>query len=80
MTQTAGGVAHYEMTLPAGAGYTVMGSTGLPLPWVWTYEGANIQNEKNSCNGWPERCSAVMHPDGAAVIVNFHYRCNDTHC
>jgi hypothetical protein len=80
MTRTAGGVAHYEMTIPIGATYTVIGSTGLPLPWIWTFEGANIQNEKNSCNGWPRECSAVMHPDGAAVVINFHYRCNDSSC
>lgn len=78
-TQTAGGVAHFEMDIPIGVPYQVRGEGSAPLPWMWTFEGANIQNERNACSAW-NQCTATMPADGAAVIVNFHYICNDSVC
>ena len=79
-TQTAGGKAVFELDIPVGYQYSVSGSPFYQLPWYFKWEGANIQNERNSCSGWPSSCSAIMPPDGASVIVNFHYRCVDTSC
>ncbi|MDF0682253.1 MAG: hypothetical protein P0116_14935 [Candidatus Nitrosocosmicus sp.] len=78
-TQTAGGVSHFEMEIPVGVTYQVRGEGSAPLPWMWTFEGANIQNERNACSAW-NQCTATMPADGAAVIVNFHYICNDSTC
>ena len=78
-TQTAGGVSHFEMEIPVGVTYVVRGEGSAPLPWMWTFEGANIQNERNACSAW-NQCTATMPADGAAVIVNFHYICNDSFC
>ncbi len=78
-TQTAGGVSHFEMEIPVGGTYLVRGEGSAPLPWMWTFEGANIQNERNTCSAW-NQCTATMPADGAAVIVNFHYICNDSVC
>jgi hypothetical protein len=79
-TRTAGGVDHFQLNIPIGMDYNVEGVGDIYAQKWWKFEGANIQNEKNSCSGWPNNCSAVMHPDGASVIVNFHYICLDISC
>ncbi len=67
------------MNIPIGVTYIIAGEGDSPLTWRWTFEGAHIQSEKNSCNGWTQ-CSATVPPDGASVVVNFHYICNSPSC
>ena len=56
--------------LPEGTSYSIHG-VGSTSKLNFEYEGANIQGD---CSG-KDTCSAVMGPDGARVIVNFHYAC-----
>ncbi len=79
-TNKPGGTAHFEIELPVDQTFVIAGSRFYKLEWIWTFEGVNIVNDRNLCSSRRETCQAIMPSDGAAVTVNFHYRCNDSSC
>lgn len=66
------GMTHKTFRLPEGTSYSIHGVGSHSRP-NFGYEGANIQGD---CSG-KDTCNAIMGPDGARVVVNFHYFCSD---
>jgi len=71
-TGIKGGTTEQTFSVPVGTLYGIHGVGNNARP-NFGYEGANIQGD---CSG-KDTCNAIMGPNGANVIVNFQYFCND---
>ncbi len=63
------GTTERTFPIPVGTPYSIQ-AQGVNGGDFFSYELGNIQGD---CSG-RDRCNAVMGPNGANVIVNFHYR------